>query len=61
MLWKGKAGRKVKDDQVLTPTRIQSSRVDRGSSSHFSNVGSKAKTPLQDGIRPANVPSSSLP
>src|SRR5256885_1856387 len=44
----------------FSPTKSQSSKVERNSSSHSLKVAPKATTPLQEAIRPEKVPSSSL-
>ncbi|MBD2514879.1 hypothetical protein H6G93_07620 [Nostoc sp. FACHB-973] len=44
----------------FNPSKIQSSSVERNSSSHPRKVDAKAITPLQTGILPVNVPSSNL-
>ncbi|MCW5317391.1 hypothetical protein GTQ43_27365 [Nostoc sp. KVJ3] len=44
----------------FNPSKIQSSSVGRNSSSHSRKVDAKAITPLQTGILPVNVSSSSL-
>ncbi len=45
---------------IFKPSRTHSSKTDRKSVSHADNDDANEITPVQPGIRPANVPSSNL-